>query len=79
VNIVGGLRESGKCEFAPTIRGSLMIAKTLKVQGINPVKSNGAFLAICQDILTSETSRVGSKTNQDRVKELVKSLIEKNV
>jgi gas vesicle protein GvpN len=79
VNIVRGLRESGKCEFSPTIRGCIMIAKTLKSQETNPGKSNGAFLAICQDILTSETSRVGSKTNQDRVKELVKSLIEKNV
>ena len=54
-----------------------MIAKTLKVQNIPPAKSNGAFMEICQDILTSETSRVGSKTNQARVKEIVKELIEK--
>lgn len=77
VKIVKGLRESGKCEFAPTIRGCIMIAKTLKVQNITPVKSNGAFMAICQDILASETSRVGSKTNQARVKEIVKELVEK--
>jgi len=32
VNIVRGLRESGKCEFAPTIRGCIMIAKTIKVK-----------------------------------------------
>ncbi len=78
VNIVKGLRESGKCEFAPTIRGCIMIAKTLKVQNITPAKSNGAFRAVCQDILASETSRVGSKTNQARVKELVKELVEKH-
>jgi len=77
VNIVRGLRESGKCEFAPTVRGCIMIAKTLKVQNITPAKSNGAFMAICQDILTSETSRVGSKTNQDRVREIVKELAKK--
>ena len=29
VNIVRGLRESEKCEFAPTVRGCIMIAKTL--------------------------------------------------
>jgi len=78
VTIVRGLRESGKGEFAPTIRGCIMIAKTLKVQGITPAKSNGAFMAICQDILASETSRVGSKTNQERVKEVVKELVKKH-
>jgi nitric oxide reductase NorQ protein len=77
VNIVRGLRESGKCEFAPTIRGCIMIAKTLKVQGLTPARANGTFMQICQDILASETSRVGSKTNQDRIKEIVKVLVEK--
>jgi gas vesicle protein GvpN len=77
VNIVRGLRESGKCEFAPTIRGCIMIAKTLKIQRITPANTNGSFLTICQDILGSETSRVGSKTNQNRVKEIVAELVEK--
>ena len=77
VNIVRGLRESEKCEFAPTVRGCIMIAKTLKVQNITLSKSNGAFMQICQDILASETSRVGSKTNQARVKEIVKELVGK--
>jgi len=78
VNIVRGLRESNKCEFAPTIRGCIMIAKTLRTQGITPVSANGAFTQICQDILSSETSRVGSKTNQNRVKEIVKELVKKH-
>ena len=77
VNIVRGLRESGKCEFAPTIRGCIMIAKTIKVQNITPIKSNGLFRVICQDILTSETSRVGSKTNQAKVKEEVNEQVKK--
>jgi len=76
VNIVRGLRESGKCEFAPTVRGCIMIAKTLKGQGTTPAKSNGAFTQMCQDILASETSRVGSKTNQSKVKDIVKELVE---
>jgi gas vesicle protein GvpN len=77
VKIVRDLRESEKCEFAPTIRGGIMIGKTLKIQGITPSNSNGAFLQICQDILASETSRIGSKANQNRVKEMVKDLVEK--
>jgi gas vesicle protein GvpN len=75
VNIVRGLRESGKCEFAPTVRGSIMIAKTLKVRRLTPSKGSHVFMQICQDILASETSRVGSKTNQDRVKQIVKELV----
>ena len=78
VNIVRGLRESGKCEFSPTIRGCIMIAKTLKGQNLTPSNSDG-FLKMCQDILASETSRVGSKTNQTKVKEVVKGLVEKEV
>jgi len=41
---------------------------------ISPSKANGAFAQICQDILASETSRVGSKTNQERVKKSSKRI-----
>jgi len=75
VKIVRGLRESGKCEFAPTVRGCIMIAKTLKAQKLTPSKSNSTFMQMCQDILASETSRVGSKTNQNRVKEIIRELV----
>jgi gas vesicle protein GvpN len=78
VNIVRGLRDSGKSEFAPTVRGCIMIAKTLKVQNMTPSHSDG-FLKMCQDILASETSRVGSKTNQARVKEIVKEIVQKEL
>lgn len=76
VKIVRGLRESRKCEFSPTVRGCIMIAKTLKMQKSGPSKRNPVFVKMCQDILASETSRVGSKTNQDKVKEVVRGLIE---
>ena len=79
VNIVRGLRESGKCEFEPTVRSSIMIAKTVKILGIRPAGSNGNFLKICQDILTSQTSRVGSRTNQGKVKDIVKEMIKKHI
>jgi nitric oxide reductase NorQ protein len=79
VNIVRGLRESGKCEFAPTVRGCIMIAKTMKVLKLSPSQSHTRFLTLCQDILASETSRVGSKTNQKRVKDIVADLVNKEV
>lgn len=76
VNIVRGLRESGKCEFAPTVRGCIMIAKTLMTGRLTPAGANGTFLQMCQDILASETSRVGSRTNQARVREVVAELVQ---
>lgn len=78
VKIVRGLRESGKTEFDPTVRGSIMIAKTLATINATPSKNNEMFRLICMDILTSETSRVGSKTNQEKVRLIVNELIDKN-
>jgi nitric oxide reductase NorQ protein len=56
-----------------------MIAKTLKVQKLTPARANKVFMQMCQDILASETSRVGSKTNQDRVKQIVRELVAKEL
>jgi len=78
VKIVRGLRETGKTEFDPTIRGSIMIAKTLATINSTPSKENEMFRLICQDILTSETSRIGSKTNQEKVRLIVNELIDLN-
>lgn len=77
VKIVRGLRESGKCEFSPTIRGCIMIAKTLQVRNTPVDGKSKIFQDVCLDILASETSRVGSKENEARVKQVIKSLMEK--
>ena len=79
LGLARALRESGKCEFPPTVRGCIIIAKTLKIQGFTPAGSNGNFLQICQDILASETSRVGTHSNQKAIKEAVKKLVHKHV
>ncbi|MEW6215656.1 MAG: gas vesicle protein GvpN [Nitrospirota bacterium] len=76
INVVRGLRESGKCEYAPTIRGPFMIGKTLKVRGGVLSKDNPIFREIALEILTSETSRVGSRTHQAKVREVINGLID---
>ncbi|MEW6685015.1 MAG: gas vesicle protein GvpN [Candidatus Edwardsbacteria bacterium] len=76
VNIVKGLRESGKCEYAPTIRGPIMIGKTLKVRRGVVSKDNPIFRETALEILTSETSRVGSRTHQAKVREVINGLID---
>lgn len=76
VDIVRGLRESGKCEYAPTIRGPMMIGKTLKVRGGIVSKDNPIFRETALEILTSETSRVGSRSHQAKIQEVLNTLID---
>lgn len=76
VDIVRGLRDSGKYEFAPTVRGCIYVGKALKMKN-GSVGPNSLFKVLCEDILTSETSRVGSKTNQEEVKKVVSQMIAK--
>ena len=41
-------------------------------------KDDEIFRQTCMDILASETSRIGSKTNQDKVKEVIGELIDQH-
>lgn len=77
VDIVRALRESGKYEFAPTIRGCLMVAKSVHAYNgkVKVTDTDPLFRLICLDILTSETSRIGSKTTASKVKEVVEKAI----
>ena len=79
VKVVRHLRESGQYEFAPTVRGCIMIAKTVKEygRGVRVSRGDPIFNKICLDVLTSETSRIGSKTTSAKVREVVKRAIEK--
>jgi len=78
VRVVRALRESGTCEYAPTIRGPIMIAKTLKVLDGSVGASNEVFRKLCLDILASETSRVGSRAHSAKVRELVDKLVDQH-
>ena len=78
VNIVRALRDSGEYEFAPTIRGSIMLAKSLKTVGAKVSASDKMFQQLAQDILASETTRLGSQSHHDKVKKIVKKLITKH-
>ena len=79
VDIVRGLRETGEYEFAPTIRGAIMIARSCKVHEKAQVDANNSvFRQICRDILSSETSRLGTRNNHVKVKQLVEELVTKH-
>ena len=54
-----------------------MIAKTLKIRNAGVNKNDQIFRQTCMDILSSETSRIGSRTNQDKVREVIVELVDK--
>lgn len=78
VKIVRHLRERGEYEFAPTVRGCLMIAKTIREYGekVCVDAHDPLFQRICLDVLTSETSRIGSKNTSQKVQTVVKRAIQ---
>jgi hypothetical protein len=55
-----------------------MVAKALKVQNGSVDAKNDIFRQLCLDILASESTRVGSKTQTVRVKEVVSQLIDQH-
>lgn len=75
VNVVRGLRTQGRCEFAPTVRACVMIGRTLQVKNLPVSAKNKEFVKICEDILASETSRIGKKSRREKVKAVVRRLI----
>ena len=79
VDIVRMLRESGKCEYEPTVRGSIMIGKTLRVRGASVREDDPIFRETAMDILTSETSRTGSRKEKNKIVEVINEIIDKRM
>lgn len=77
VQVVRALRASGVCDFSPTIRGCIMVAKALKLQNACADAGDAVFRQICLDILASESSRVGNNASGKKVKEAVIQLIDR--
>ena len=78
VRIVRDLRDSDAIEFAPTVRGAVMIAKAIKVRKGAVARDNSIFRQTCVDILSSETSRVGSCAHRTKAAKAISKLIDKH-
>ncbi|MEM9339329.1 MAG: gas vesicle protein GvpN [Bacteroidota bacterium] len=78
-HIVRDLRETDVCEVSPTIRGGIMIGKTLTVMDFDPEDNAPLFITYCQDVLSSETSKIHTSSSQKEVKAAVKDIIEKRM
>ena len=77
VRLVRALRESEVCEFAPTVRGCIMVARAARVAGCAVSAGDPGFRTFCLDILSSESSRVGSPSQTSRVKEALNGLMDR--
>ncbi len=79
VKVVRDLRDSGQYEYSPTVRASIMIAKSLVAHNGKASVSakNEVFRRICLDILASEVTRSGSQSAISRVQNIVNVSIDK--
>ena len=76
VDLVRAFREKGKYEFAPTVRAPIMIAKVTKVREAAVDSSDAFFREICLDVLCSETSRRGIRSDGRESREFVQGLLQ---
>ncbi|MBI3077062.1 MAG: gas vesicle protein GvpN [Deltaproteobacteria bacterium] len=75
VKVVRAVRAPDVCEFGPTIRGAIMIARSLAVLNGHAKGSEDLFRQVCEDIVVSETNRVGTRGNRAKVRELVRTFV----
>jgi len=76
VDLVRTFRERGKYEFAPTVRAAIMIAKVAGVREAAVSPMDMAFQEICLDVLCSESSRRGIRSDGGAARELVRDLLQ---
>ena len=77
VNLVRALRKTEACEFTPTVRACIMVAKSCLASGVKISKRDENFVGLAQDILASATSRLGSKEYYQKTRNIVEDLIKK--
>jgi hypothetical protein len=76
VRIVRDLRETGLCEFAPSVRGCMMIARAAETLDCSASADDPDFRNLCIDVLASESSRIGRKNPE--VVQLIEELVDRH-
>jgi len=77
VDVVRGMRTSNPCEFPPTIRSCVTLAKAIAVSKAKVSAKNPIFQELVQDILVSQTTRSPWSPRRKEIENLVRSLIKK--
>jgi len=76
VDLVRAFRERGHYEFSPTVRAPIMIAKVTRSRQAAAYASDAFFREVCLDMLRSESSRSGVRSDGRETRELIEGLIE---
>ena len=77
VDVVRGMRKGNPCEFPPTVRSCIALAKAVEINKGTVSASNAIFRELAQDILVSQTTRSPWSSKRKEIKELVEELIKK--
>jgi len=77
VDVVRGMRKGNPCEFPPTVRSCITLAKAVEINKGEVSASNPIFRELAQDILISQTTRSPWSSKRKEIKELVEELIKK--
>lgn len=82
VDIIRALRQTGECEFAPTVRACVMIAKVAALSGAHASASDEIFTQACLDVLGSEAdsdrATGGDGSGKLRIRQRVLDLVSKH-
>lgn len=75
VDIVRSMRTGNPCEFPPTVRSCIALAKALVVNKGQLSSDNQVFKELARDILVSQTTRSPWSSQRKEIEEMVKNLI----
>jgi gas vesicle protein GvpN len=77
VDVVRGMRKGNPCEFPPTVRSCIILAKAVEINKGKVSAADSVFRELAQDVLVSQTTRSPWSSKRKEIKELVERLIKK--
>ena len=77
VNIVRAMRKNNPCEFPPTVRSCITLAKAAVINKGKVSAKDPIFRELAQDILVSQATRSPWSSKRKEIEELVDKLIKK--
>jgi len=77
VNVVRGMRTHNPCEFPPTVRSCITLAKAVKINNGKVSAKDPVFRELAQDVLVSQTTRSPWSPRRHEIEGMVEKLIKK--
>jgi len=75
VDVVRGMRKSNPCEFPPTVRSAIVLAKAVQINKGKVSADDSVFRELAQDILVSHAIRSPWSSHRQEIESLVDKLI----